>query len=250
MGSAKAAKPSRLFRPIVAGTASVLLSDLAAEQILGLISAGQLKPGSRLPSERELAQTLRVSRTALREALRILEATGALKASVGRGRFVGERATSSRHPQSDGWLQVHRHEIAELNHVLQLVEPAGLLELPSYLLAQVAAEARAIYVRAMTAVEAGDVELSANLDREFHRCLCRQTPNRLLRELIEGLIDGYRESTAATYAIPTVARRSLDQHLAIILALEAGSREEASDKLRQHEAVAYRLAEGQAFGHQ
>lgn len=239
---------TRLFSPIVAGTASSLLSDLAAEQILKLISRGLLKPGSKLPPERELAEQFGVSRTALREALRILEATGTLRASVGRGRHVASGVPGGRGVlKTGGWLQVHRDEVSELNHLLQLVEPAGVLELPGHLLPEVAAEARSIYVQARAAVEAGDADRAANLDCEFHKCLSRRTPNRLLRELIEGLVDSSRESARAVYAIPAAAKRSLEHHLEIIAGLEAGSQELASNKLREHEAVAYRFAADQAF---
>ena len=202
--------------------------------------------GSKLPPERELANLLQVSRTALREALRILEATGVLVASVGRGRYVANGGGSGV-ITAGGWLQVHRDEVAELNHVLQLVEPAGLLELPAYLVPEVAAEARAIYTKASEAVEAGDADSAADLDSEFHNCLSRRTPNRLLRELIAGLLASSRESAAAVYAIPTAAKRSLQQHLEIIEALEEGDRELASTKLRAHAAVAYRFAAEQSF---
>jgi GntR family transcriptional repressor for pyruvate dehydrogenase complex len=241
-----AGKTDRLFKPVVSSGAASLLSDLAAEQIQALINSGQLKPGSRLPPERELAKMLGVSRTALREALRILEATGAVEASVGRGRFVRSGLASGRGAMKAGYFEANRIEIAELNHVLQLVEPAGVLEIPSHLLPAVAAEARAIYVRASAAVAAGNADAAAQLDCEFHRCLCQRTPNRLLRELIEGLVDSIRESGRAVYAITAAAERSLEQHLEIIAALEAGSRELASDKLRRHAAVAYRFAAEQA----
>lgn len=232
----------------MASGATSLLSDLAADQILGLIKAGELERGSRLPPERELAQMLAVSRTALREALRILEATGVLEARVGRGRFVRNGLAPARSVVKGGYFEANRNEIAELNHVLQLVEPAGVLEVPSHLVPEVAAEARAIYNRARAAVDAQDADLSAQLDCEFHRCLCRRTPNRLLRELIEGLVDSFRESGRAVYAIPAAAQRSLDQHLEIITALESGSRDAASDGLRRHAAVAYRFAAEVASG--
>lgn len=225
------------------GVQTALLSDLAAEQITGLIHSGQLPPGSRLPAERDLAQQLGVSRTALREALRILEATGLLEARVGRGRFVTPHARSNSSPGAmAGWLQLHHDEVAELNHVLQLVEPAGILEVPTHLLPAVAAEARAICARALVAVEAEDFDKAAALDLDFHRSLCRRTPNRLLRDLIANLIQLMPESARAVYAVPAAARNSLEQHLKIVSALENRSREEASMLLRDHAAIAHRFA--------
>lgn len=208
-----------------------------------LIESGQLPAGSRLPAERELAQQLGVSRTVLREALRILEAIGVLEARVGRGRFVSQSHHGGRRALTgSGWLQSHHEEVAELNHVLQLVEPAGILEIPAHLVPQVASEARTICLRMEAALSAGDVAQAADLDCEFHRTLSRWTPNRLLRDLIWSLVDDAVKSAQVVYGIPSAARHSLDQHWAIVGALEGGSREEASRLLREHAAVAYRFA--------
>lgn len=233
-----------LFRQARTAHAPVL-SDAVAEQITALVRSGQLAAGSRLPPERELAEQLGVSRTVVREALRILEKSGLLRVKHGSGRFVSERTSESRAPLlADRWLEHHRAEMAELNHVLQLLEPEAVLEIPSHLVPQVACETRALYERAVAAIAARDSHLAAEIDCEFHAALCRCTPNRLLRDLILNLIASATESDSAhaIYAIPTAAHNSLDQHLAIVQALEAGSRDDASRLVREHEAVAYRYA--------
>jgi len=140
------------------------------------------------------------------------------------------------------WLDLHHDEVAELNHVLQLIEPAGILELPTHLLPAVAAEARAVYERALAAIDTEDYDKAAALDLDFHRSLCRRTPNRLLRDLIINLIQLMSESARAVYSVPAAARNSLDQHLKIVSALEQQSREEASALLRDHAAIAHRFA--------
>ena len=228
------------------GASTGLLSDLAAEQISAMIRSGQLPVGSRLPAERDLAQRLGVSRTALREALRVLEAGGSLEARVGRGRFVSSGDGTQRVLAAGGWLRVHEDEVAERNHLLVLLEPPALLEVPAHLVPQVAADARAIIELAAAAVEADDPVAGAKLDKDFHRALCNRTPNRLLRDLITGLYSASIESAMAVYSIPSAAQRSLDQHSMIVDALERGSREEASQLLREHGSSAHRYAAEQA----
>src|SRR4030088_3200644 len=68
-------EPRRLYRQI-------------ADQIAGLIAAGEFAPGSRLPAERELAATLGVSRASVREAIISLEIGGLVEVRVGTGIFV------------------------------------------------------------------------------------------------------------------------------------------------------------------
>lgn len=62
---------------------------VVARHISRMIASGELATGSKLPSQRELSQQFRVSRTALREAISLLEASGTLRTEPGRGMFVG-----------------------------------------------------------------------------------------------------------------------------------------------------------------
>ena len=70
----------------------------AARKIQGMILSGELKSGEKVPSQREFAQALKVSRASLREALLTLETLGLLKTEPGRGTFVSQEPPSaSRH---------------------------------------------------------------------------------------------------------------------------------------------------------
>src|SRR5262249_13744699 len=66
------------------------MSEAIVDQIRGLIRDEKLRPGDRLPSERELGERMRVSRVTVREALRVLEASGLVEIRVGAkgGSFV------------------------------------------------------------------------------------------------------------------------------------------------------------------
>jgi len=64
------------------------VSEGIIEQVRDLITSGRLKPGDRLPAERELAHTLSVSRSAVREGIRALESLGIVEARAGQGTFV------------------------------------------------------------------------------------------------------------------------------------------------------------------
>ena len=67
-----------------------LLSVQAARQVRELIQAGELHRGERLPSERELCEQLGVSRTVVREAIKMLRASGLVKVRLGVGTFIAE----------------------------------------------------------------------------------------------------------------------------------------------------------------
>lgn len=75
-----------LFNPVSSGR----VSQIIVEQIRALVREGRLKPGDRLPSERDLCERFAVSRVTVREALRVLEASGLVEIHVGAhgGAFV------------------------------------------------------------------------------------------------------------------------------------------------------------------
>jgi GntR family transcriptional repressor for pyruvate dehydrogenase complex len=218
------------------------LPDRIADDILELIRSGALEPGSRLPAERAIAGELAVSRTVVREALRTLAADGALEVRGGSGRYVTGRMPSRQVGPEFAWLRSHREEVAELNHVLQLVEPAALREVPAHLLPDVIVEAAATCTRMEAALGAANVATLASLDVEFHRTLCARTPNRFLRRLVTTLIDSTEPAASAVYGIPTAARQSLDQHRQIVTSLERGRTDRASVLLARHRARAHRFA--------
>src|SRR5579864_3402644 len=66
----------------------VSLSDHIVEQIAELISRGALKPGDRIPTEKQLCEKFGVGRTSVREALRSLTVMGVLESQMGEGTFV------------------------------------------------------------------------------------------------------------------------------------------------------------------
>lgn len=100
------------------------LSDTITDQIENLIAGGKLKPGDRLPAERDLAQQLDVSRPSLREALLILESRGLLQARRGGGFSVTDVTAPTITDPLVHLLQRHPEtvdDILELRHGLECV---------------------------------------------------------------------------------------------------------------------------------
>ena len=73
-----------LFAPIKASK----ISDKVYQQIVSLISNGQLKPGDKIPSERELSSELGISRQSIREALNRARVVGLIEVRQGEGSFI------------------------------------------------------------------------------------------------------------------------------------------------------------------
>lgn len=161
-----------------------------ADQIRGMVAAGRLRPGDRLPPERELAATFRVSRNTLREALRALELAGMIESRKGAtgGAFV-----------RSGNPQVVVGGMRDLYH-LGAITPEHLTEARiwfSEMVVRVVCErateadfdALQANVDAMARADAaGDFDERQRLNREFHLILARATRNPIVAITMEGVM--------------------------------------------------------------
>lgn len=106
----KKARSSRLYENVV-------------EQIEELIRKGELRPGTRLPSERSLSEYMNVSRNILREAFRLLEYQGFIQVRAGSGRYVRD-IDSSTAMGDDKFKDVARASLADAIGARKILEPS------------------------------------------------------------------------------------------------------------------------------
>lgn len=191
------------------------------ERVRAHILQEGLKPGDKLPSETQLAQALGVSRTAVREALRGLEATGMIETRHGVGRRV----------KAFGFGPIADHLAysltVDLGSILDLLDVRRALELAFLPAAIAGLDARRVtdledHVRRMQAqVEAG--RPFGAVDMDFHRTLFAGVENRILQELLTtfwrlflgveesgGLPPGNQARTVALHAAIVTAVRDRD----------------------------------------
>ncbi|MGV9305771.1 FadR/GntR family transcriptional regulator [Nonomuraea sp. NPDC003727] len=205
------------------------LSGVLTEQVLGLITESGLQPGDRLPTTRELAQRFAVTTPTLREALRRLEATGAIEMRHGSGLYVGadiERVVlpnPNRRAMPGGQL-------------LDLLDARILIEPP---LAGLAAgrpgaqELREVLGQAAMHLRGDDAELhEANMT--FHRVAARLAGNSVLGEVVDSLLRVHASEQREILRLFDDRRRDHDEHLAILEAIEAGDAAAAEELMRSH----------------
>ena len=212
------------------------LSDEIIDQILDLIARNVLKPGDRLPPERELCKRFGVGRTSLREALRSLSVMGILDGRVGEGTFVRQ--------DNEEFLRktLERGLLLNAKKVQDLVETRLMLESETAAgAAQRATEAdlRAIEetVNGMEAALA-QPEQFLEFDLQFHLAVARATQNSILYSLLSMtrayLKEWIEGSLAESGRDGQRARLSLEQHQTIFRALKQGDPEAARQAMGEH----------------
>ncbi len=210
------------------------LAQAAAAQIRDRIEDGHFGYGSRLPSERDLAEGLGVSRTVLRESLRSLESLGYVESSVGRGTFVAdpnEEFGSQR--LLEDWLRRRLAAFRDLVEMRSAIESQAVRSAAGDPRA-LAASLREIVDAQARAIDEGRPDDAAEMDSTFHITLASGTPNEPLRALARALILRASHAAHATYRVSAYQKGSLRQHRAIVAALAKGDRERAADLLAEH----------------
>ncbi|MFI5684410.1 FadR/GntR family transcriptional regulator [Streptomyces sp. NPDC051636] len=204
------------------------------------ILAGNLGVGDRLPPERELVELLGVSRAAVREALRVLEAQGVLRSRVGTG--PGSGSVISAMP-SNGLTQLLRLHMALANFPLDdVVEARATLERASARLAAGHASQEDLSRIREPLVRMDDKALGRELfndyDTAFHVAIAEAGGNRLMADMTVAVRNAVRRTLLTVFHKiadwePIAVRLRADHH-AIYNAIATGDVERAGDLVEQH----------------
>jgi DNA-binding FadR family transcriptional regulator len=217
--------------PIATVESRRLYQQIAA-QLSGLIASGEFAVGQRLPSERELAAQLGVSRPSLREALIALELEGLVEVRVGAGIWV--TAASARAPAMTA--QQEGEGPFELLRARWLIEGEITAAAAREATAADLASIRAALAE-MERLEKKHEDFSA-FDREFHLRIAASTHNGVLQTVVEDLWDRGRGAVwrlmEQHFRTPELQAATVADHRAIHQALAAHDPREARNAMRAH----------------
>lgn len=215
-----------------------------ARRLLDLFTGGDVVPGTRLPPERQLAATLEVGRSAVREALAALEILGIVDVRPGSGTYLRGSA-SDLLPQTLRWgLLIGERNTAEL------IELRSGLEIYVARLAAARADAKAIAALAETlqAMRAAKSEFTAfaSADSRFHRVLSEAAGNGTIVDMlhvVRSLLQVY--SDRAVHDTDSVLA-AIEEHEAILQAVSAADENAAAAAMAAHMATALRRLSGES----
>ena len=204
----------------------------AVDVIKQMIVAGDLQPGQRLPSERDLAVHLGLSRPSLREAIRALIALNILESRHGEGTFVSSLEPELLSEPIDFLLQINDGAIQALFEARRVLE-AGVASLAAVRASDLElAELEDFVKQGRTKVD--DVDAFIDHDIEFHRRISRTARSPILASLLESvsaLSVATRHKTAQSSA---VRMRSLADHRAMVTTLKARDPQAAHEAMIAH----------------
>ena len=201
-------------------------------QIHELIKQGRFKAGDQLPSERELAETFKVSRTSVREALRALESQGLIVSRTGTGNFVADLPVEALVGPLARLLIDEKKALADVFEMRKLIEPHIAALAAERATRDDIAQLKKIVAKQSEAVRRGETGVEA--DAELHFSIGRATRNQALQKLVSGLMEMLSRSREESLQTDERRKSSIDAHRKIIAAIEKHDQTRARSEMLRH----------------
>jgi GntR family transcriptional regulator, transcriptional repressor for pyruvate dehydrogenase complex len=225
------------------------LCEQVARQLQETILAGDLPEGSQLPPERELAEKFRVSRTVIREAIKVLGERGLVEVVPGKGSFVIRLSTEAASLYMGLLVQARQASNLQLQEVRSALEVSAA----GYAAARATPED---LVALRAAVDALDRCLDRHSAEEIvaaelklHTLLADASHNPLFRVMLDPITSALVDVWRLLCQVTDSPRRGQSYHQLILQAIERGDPDAARDAMQQHMAQVHQdLAAGQTVG--
>jgi GntR family transcriptional regulator, transcriptional repressor for pyruvate dehydrogenase complex len=202
-----------------------------ARQIERLILK-KLKPGDKLPSERELSEVLGVSRSSIRDAIRSLELIGMVEPRQGAGTIVKEvTADAVVNPLANA-LKLKEDLVGELLDFRRMLEPPLAARAATHATADDTAEMEEILNRQEEKLRRGETTIPE--DTGFHYAIALASGNSVVLKVLDIIMDMLRDSRERSLQVEGRPQKSLAGHRRILAAIKRHDAEAAKDAMRRH----------------
>ncbi len=208
------------------------LSDRIADSILSMITVEKrFLPGSKLPNENVLSQELKVSRTTLREAIRILATGGILEIRRGKGTFVREDFKAGK-TEELSVLATAKLKARDLYEMRLIFEPEA-----AYYAALRATEEEIQRILALgTEIEERIQQKKdrTEVEQAFHKSIARATHNEFMNQLMPVIYEGINKGVRLSQVHKEAVQATLVDHKILMDFLKARNGEGARNAMRIH----------------
>ncbi len=202
-----------------------------AKQIERLILQ-KLQPGDKLPSERELAELLQVSRSSIRDAIRSLELMGLVEPRQGAGTIVRELSAESLVNPFANALKRRQELVSELLDFRKMLEPPLAARAATHASPDEISEMEEILQRQEGTLSHGEAAIAE--DAEFHYSIALASGNSIVLKVLDILMDLLRDTRERSLQVRGRPQKSLAGHRRILAAIKRHDAEAAKAAMRRH----------------
>lgn len=213
----------------------VLIKDDVTARLIGafknLISSGGLTPGGRIPAERELALSFGVSRSSLRQALKVLEIMGVISQRVGDGTYLNTAAPMILNEPMEFLILLDGISFHELMEARRIVEPELAARAAMRATPADVAELAAVHARMET--HRLDTVRFVEADLRYHQTLFRISGNRVCSMMFTVVHHSVHKLMEVTSSLVD-PEHTLTLHRRITAAIRKGDAAEARQRMIEH----------------
>lgn len=211
----------------------IRLSDSVIDALKQMITEDGFKAGDKFYSENELTKKLGVSRSSIREAVRMLEFSGQVTVKHGKGIFVADVTGHQLKAFSD-WLKNNEQSIKDNFEVRMIIEPkaagraAESADQDDIRKLEHACQQFAQYAQDQNTEEV------IKCDRRFHRYLAAATKNKTLHVLMKSMTTSLPNGWISSLYTPGRIEKTVNEHKAILDAIKNKDKTSAEQAMSQH----------------
>lgn len=208
------------------------ITELVVQRIKELLERGELKAGSRLPPERELADMLHISRPSLRTALKALSVMGIINAKPGAGTYIAESLPEVFTEPMRFMTLINNTSDEELFEARRIIE-AGLAELAAERSTEEDIKTLNDEIESMRA-NTTDPENYLKHDVRFHQAIARAANNKLMSGVMDTIAELLFHIRRQTIAHASDLEEAIEWHQKIVEAIRKHDPKRAKEMLSGH----------------
>ncbi len=213
------------------------LSESAIEAIKTMIRKDGFNPGDKFYSETQLTKMLGVSRSSIREAMRILEVMGHVTVRQGKGIYIAD-PQGKRFKEFSSWLKSNELTIKDNFEVRLIIEPKAAGNAAERADEEDIRQLESVYQDFIASAEAGNVDEAIVCDGRFHCLLAAATKNRTLQVMMEAMITSLPNAWISSLNIPGRLEKTVQEHGNVLKAIKKRDKNAAENAMTRHLANA------------
>jgi len=211
----------------------VRLSESVIDAIREMIEVDGFAPGDKFYSEKELTEKLGVSRSSLREALRILEVTGQVAVRQGKGIFITHSVAHDLEAFA-AWLRSNEQSIVDHFEARLIIEPKTAGRAAIHASEEDLRRLGRLLEEFEEYARKGDTAAAIKCDRDFHKQLARSSRNETLHFLMKCMTSSLPEGWISSLFTPGRMQKTMGEHKEIYTALCARDAQAATEMMTSH----------------
>lgn len=207
------------------------------EQIKHSIYEGKLKKGDKLPTAKELQETLGVSRSSIREAFSALELIGVIETRTGEGTFISNNESTMKFLEPLSMILALEENIVEELLEFRMVLECDCIRLATERITDEELDEMKKYIDSLEAME-GNEESSIEADMMFHYTIGKASKNKVLYQVLTSISEvmnlHIKNTRTKLVSNPLTMKRFVEQHMDIYHAMKNRDADEAIKAVQGH----------------